>query len=513
MSDAGQSLHMQKSVNRGLAWIGVASSLVGVLDVVATLLILNFWISTEDYGVVTKCIWIFPILDVATDLTTAVIQHENYDQRTASAVFWFNVALATALFVVIVIASPFATAFYGHAVIGSMLIAYGTKLIWQNAYLMPMALMKRELRFKELSVIRVVANLAEFGTKVGFAWGGWGIWCFALGPLARGVVTMVGVQICHPWKPQLVLSFREAKAHVIFGARTSASQLLFHLYTNLDYPVVGYFFGDHALGLYRLAYEVVLEPVRIISAVVVDIAFPAFAKLRHKRERLLAQLVSFTRLNLISVMLYSAVVFVTADELLAVVFPQYVDSADAVRILCIVAIVRSISYVLPPLLDGIGQPHRTFTYSLVATIMLPLLFLGFAALFGDRLGMLSVAVAWAVGYPIAFLVLLWMIVQSTKWSLIEYGKSIFGVAGCMIVAGLVGEGVHWALSSLPTVIRLGVSSGVIVVVTGVLLAYTQGISIRSIMKGMKNEPPTETPATGLPIVTESAPQTTPKDLG
>jgi teichuronic acid exporter len=499
VSEAGQSLHMQKSVNRGLAWIGVASSLVGVLDVVATLLILNFWIDTNDYGVVTKCIWIFPILDVATDLTTAVIQHEDYDPRKASAVFWFNVLLAGLLFVVIVACAPLATAFYGHAVIGSMLVAYGTKLVWQNVYLMPMALMKRELRFKELSVIRVIANLAEFGTKVGFAWGGWGIWCFALGPLARGVVTMVGVQICHPWKPQLILSFREAKAHVIFGARTSASQLLFHLYTNLDYPVVGYFFGDHALGLYRLAYEVVLEPVRIISAVVVDIAFPAFAKLRHKRERLLAQLVSFTRLNLISVMLYSAVVFVTADELLAVVFPQYVDAADAVRILCIVAIVRSISYVLPPLLDGIGQPHRTFAYSLVATILLPLLFLAFAIALGDRLGMLSVAIAWAVGYPVAFLVLLWMIVQSTKWSLLEYGKSIGGVALCMIAAAIVGWGVHWALSSMPTVIRLGVSSGVIVVITGVLLAYTQGISIRSVMKGMKEPPPTETPALGTPV--------------
>jgi len=495
---------MQKSVNRGLAWIGIASSLVGVLDVVATLLILNFWIGTEDYGVVTKCIWIFPILDVATDLTTAVIQHESYDKRTASAVFWFNVLIATVLFAIIAISAPYiATEFYGHAVIGSMLIAYGSKLIWQNVYLMPMALMKRELRFKELSVIRVVANLAEFGTKVGFAWGGWGIWCFALGPLARAVVTAVGVQICYPWKPQIILSFREAKAHVAFGMRTSGSQLLFHLYTNLDYPVVGYYFGDHALGLYRLAYEVVLEPVRIISAVVVDIAFPAFAKLRHKKDRLIAQLVSFTRLNLISVMMYSAVVFVTADELLAVVFPQYTSAADAVRILCIVAIVRSISYVLPPLLDGVGQPHRTFAYSLVATVLLPALFVLGAVVLGDRLGILSVAVAWAVGYPIAFLVLLWMIVQSTGWSIGAYLRSIAGVALCMIGGGVVGEGVHWALGSAPTVIRLGVSSGVIVVVSGLLLAYTQGISIRSVMNGLKGPPATDTPAIGTPIVPPS----------
>ncbi len=506
MTDPAQSLHMQKSVNRGLAWIGIASSLVGVLDVVATLLILNFWISTDEYGIVTKCIWIFPILDVATDLSTAVVAHEEVDARTTSAVFWFNIGTAVLLFGLIVLAAPLAAAFYEHAVVGSMLIAYGTKLIWQNVYLMPMALMKRELRFKELSVIRVFANVAEFGVKVGFAWGGWGLWCFVLGPLARGVVTAIGVQICHPWRPQLNLKFREAKSHVLFGMRTSGSQLLFHIYTNLDYPVVGYYFGDYWLGIYRLAYEVVLEPVRIISAVVVDIAFPAFARMRHKTDRLVVQLISFTRLNLITVMMYSAVVFVASEELLSVVFPAYTDAADAVKILCVVAIVRAISYVLPPLLDGIGMPHRTFVYSLVASIMLPTLFVIGAVVLGDELGMLSVAVAWAVGYPIAFLVLLWLSVQSIGWTVGGYLKSIAGVALCMIGGAVVGAAVHWLFGGYVAVVRLGVSAGAIVVSTGLLLAYTQGISIRSTMRSMKNDPlPTETPPTGMPTIDSQPP--------
>ncbi|MBA2542119.1 MAG: oligosaccharide flippase family protein, partial [Deltaproteobacteria bacterium] len=366
--------------------------------------------------------------------------------------------------------------------------------------------MKRELRFKELSVIRVFANVAEFGVKVGFAWGGWGLWCFVLGPLARGVVTAIGVQICHPWRPQLNLKFREAKSHVLFGMRTSGSQLLFHIYTNLDYPVVGYYFGDYWLGIYRLAYEVVLEPVRIISAVVVDIAFPAFARMRHKTDRLVVQLISFTRLNLITVMMYSAVVFVASEELLSVVFPAYTDAADAVKILCVVAIVRAISYVLPPLLDGIGMPHRTFVYSLVASIMLPTLFVIGAVVLGDELGMLSVAVAWAVGYPIAFLVLLWLSVQSIGWTVGGYLKSIAGVALCMIGGAVVGAAVHWLFGGYVAVVRLGVSAGAIVVSTGLLLAYTQGISIRSTMRSMKNDPlPTETPPTGMPTIDSQPP--------
>jgi hypothetical protein len=123
-----------------------------------------------------------------------------------------------------------------------------------------------------------------------------------------------------------------------------------------------------------------------------------------------------------------------------------------------------------------------------------------AVVLGDELGMLSVAIAWAVGYPLAFLVLLWMAVHSIKWKLSSYLRSIAGVSMCMIVGALVGFGVHWLVGSFPAVVRLGVSAGAIVVTIGLLLAYTQGISIRSVLRGIKTEPVIETPPVGTPVV-------------
>ena len=46
---------------------------------------------------------------------------------------------------------------------------HSTKLLWQNVYFIPSALMRRQLRFKELSIIRILANTAEFVGKVGSA--------------------------------------------------------------------------------------------------------------------------------------------------------------------------------------------------------------------------------------------------------------------------------------------------------------------------------------------------------
>ncbi|HVV83911.1 MAG TPA: lipopolysaccharide biosynthesis protein [Kofleriaceae bacterium] len=487
MSDAP---HSQQKVGRGLAWIGAASSMVGILDFVALLLMLGLWIPSKQYGIATKAVWLFPILDMATDLglSGAVIQKDSNDPDKISSVFWMNLIMATFLFVVLVATSPLIASFSGHAVVGYMLIAYGTKLLWQNIYFIPVALMRRELRFKELSIIRIFANVAEFAGKVGFAAAGFGVWAFVLGPLCRVLVTGIGAQLRHPWRPKAVLKWRDVRDYASFGIKSSGSQILYYFYTNADYPVVGYFFGDAALGLYRMAYEIALEPVRVIANVVIDVAFPTFARLRHSTSRLTAQFLTFTRLNLITVMTYAALIFVVADDLLRVAFPNYVGAETAVRILCVVAIFRSVGYVMPPLLDGLGHPERTFRYMATAALALPVGYIAFAHVLGAHLGYLSVAVAWAVCYPIAFAVLVWMALDLIDLSPLTYLRAVMGIMLCIVASGAAGYGVRWLVRDLPIAVRMGACTATVVGLVGLLLAYTQGLSLRTARKAMHGQP-------------------------
>jgi O-antigen/teichoic acid export membrane protein len=484
---------MSTHVNRGLAWLGFASTAVGVLDIVAMFLILNFWISDVELGIATKCVWIFPILDQATELglSAALIQRDDHTESRVSTVFWVNLMLSAAVFMILAItALPIATHFYHHTIVGWMLIAYGCKLLLQNIYIIPNAMLKRELRFKEVSVVKLLANIAEFCGKVGFAWAGFGIWCFVLGPLARTLVYAVGLQMRWPYRPRGAFHFADAKEYVRFGLRTSGSQILFYFYTNVDYPIVGFFFGDKALGLYRFAYELVLEPVRIISNVVVDIAFPAFARLRHSKDQLVAQFVSFSKLNLITVMLYAAVMFVAAPDVIGVLFPQWTGADMAVRILCAVAVLRAVGLVVPPLLDGVGRPDRTLSYMTSAAIVMPLMYvLGRVAL-GDRLGFESVALGWAVGYPIPFAVLIYMATHTLGWSVHKYARAVAGVAACLIAGGAAAALVRYAIGGAASpLVRLLATAGTVLIVSAVLLAYTQGLSLRTALRSVREPPP------------------------
>jgi len=236
----------------------------------------------------------------------------------------------------------------------------------------------------------------------------------------------------------------------------------------------------------------VLEPVRIISNVVVDAAFPAFARLRHSAEAVMKQFISFSRLNVITVMSYSAVVFVAAPEVVSVMFPKYIGAADTVRILCAVAVMRAVGFVAPPLLDGVGYPQRTLRYMMTAAVAMPLAYVAGAITLRDAIGFESVAVAWAVGYPIAFAVLIYMATHTIGFTVMSYLRQVAGVAGCMVLAGAVAAGARYAVLGAPPMVSLVVTAATVLAVAGVLLAYTQGLSLRTMMRSMKDPPAPQT---------------------
>ncbi|HVV83089.1 MAG TPA: oligosaccharide flippase family protein [Kofleriaceae bacterium] len=399
---------VKQSITRGLRWVGAAATAVAALDVVAVILILRYWLSAEDYGTATVVVTLFGAIELAAELglSAAVIQRDDHTDDRLSTVFWLNLMAGAVFYLAIWLAAPALARAHHEPIVETLFKVYGINLLLKAAYGTHQALLKRQLRFKELSIVRIVANLTDFTVRIVTAATGYGLWCLVLGTLARSLVYAIGVPIAARWRPRFVFRPRDAWPYLAFGARASAGEFLFQLYSNLDYQVVGIFFGSAAVGVYRAAYELVLEPVRFVSGAVTGVAFPAFARLRTDRAAVIDQLVRFVRQNLIVVLSLVGLILVTAEQALAVIIkPEYAVAASSARVLAIVGVLRALSFLGPPLQDGLGRPELSLRYQLVAATVLTTLFAGFAWLLGDRLGYFSVALAWAVGYPIAFFVL------------------------------------------------------------------------------------------------------------
>lgn len=485
MSDARQ-------VNRGVAWAGASQAIIAIADLISQLVVLALWVPADHYGIAMMAFTLHTVLDTAADLgvTASLIARDDHTPERVSTVFWFNVLISGGLFLALLILGPLYGLLMDHPVVGWLLIAYGGKLVFQNIYAIPFAMLRKQLRFGEIAKVRTAAHLGESIARIAFAAAGWTIWCFTLAALVRVVIFGVLIQLRHPFVPKLVFRPREVVDYIKFGLRAGSSQILYHLYTNLDYPIVSYFFGATANGIYHFAYWIVLEPVRTITNVVTDVAFPAFARLRLERERVIAQFVQFTRLNLIGVLPFVV--------LIALVIPEFLETfsdkkwsdaelavtADIARILCAVGVLRALGFLGPPLLDALGRPDLTLRYMVFAAIAVPGGFL-LSALLLPGLGPIAVAIAWAVMYPLAFAVLGYLVAHTLKLPLRRYLRAVWGIVACALAGFAVGLGLDLALADLGAAPRMAIVAGGATATMVLLLAYWQDVHPKALMRALK----------------------------
>jgi O-antigen/teichoic acid export membrane protein len=487
-------LGLNSKVARGVAWAAAAQAVIAVADLVSMMLVMAVWVPVAHWGVAALAFPFYTMLDTAADLgvTSSLIQRDDHTPERVSTVFWLNMMISTGLFVALLGLGPLYGWLVGVPTAGWLLVAYGGKLIFQNVYSIPFAMLRRELRFNDIAVARVLAHLAESVARIVFASAGYTIWCFTLAALTRAFVFGVIMQLRHPFLPKFVFQPREVVQYVKFGARSAASQVLYQLYTNLDYPIVGYYFGAWANGIYAGAYFLVLEPVKTIANVVIDVAFPTFARLRNDRPALVVQFLKFTRLNLIAVLPFVALIALILPEFLRVFYvgDKWLASdvepiVNAAYILCLVGVLRALGFIGPPLLDGIGHPERTLRYMVVAALVVPCMFLLSANVLGDHIGFLSVAVGWAIGYPLAFAVLSYLVIKAIDLPLTDYARAAWGIVGCCLGGFLAGLATKLALADSSDKLRLGVVSAVTFGVILLLLGFWQKITPRTIAASMK----------------------------
>jgi O-antigen/teichoic acid export membrane protein len=328
---------------------------------------------------------------------------------------------------------------------------YGGKLVVQNTQLIPEARLRHALAFAQLSKVRAIATLTDNGSKVLAAYLGahyfpdLRVGCFVVGPIMGALVVAAGLQMIQPWRPQWTFDAREASAAARFGIHLSLADLLYFAYTSCDYLVIGVAFDAAAVGAYRLAYEMVLDVVRLVSMVTAEVVFPTITRLADQRDMAAEQLLKFTRQNLVMIAPLLVAIGVAADDLLAILYPPLGPGVGgAVRILCIVGALRSASFVIPPVLAGLGHSRDALVYNLVAAIVCPTAFAVAAATWPSA-GYLSVAWAWVFGYPIAFAVLLYLALAHTAMTLRGYARVVAPIALWAAAMTAVALAVHAAL--------------------------------------------------------------------
>lgn len=333
-------------------------------------------------------------------------------------------------------------AFYEQPQISLLLQVYGLSVVVFSFYFVPKNLLTKEMAFGRIVFAENASLLASGLGMVALAWFGFGAWSVILGELGNRVGRLVLFHVFRPYWPNWQFDWAAIKPRVSFGLYATGSRLLYNFYLKADYLLVGRVFGPEAVGVYAMAFRIVSDPVRTLTSTVNDVAYPAFSKLQEDVERLRTYFLTIARANLSLIGLVLVIIAVYVESLLVVGgYQKYFDAIPLVHIFALVGLFRSVSALVPQLLNAVGEARRNFFYSLANSFLMPTAFL-----IGAQVSLTGVAWAWVVAFPVAVLLLFSSVrVPSTRPCLL-----------CLVASCLQGSCLSllsawpWGRSGLPT---------------------------------------------------------------
>lgn len=313
----------------------------------------------------------------------------------------------------VVFISPWVSAYYHAPALLQLLPAMAFLISVTALGQIYSALLQREMRFRAIAIGEASASLTSLLVSVALALYEQGVWALIFG---QWVATLERT-ICF-WaasnsslRPKMPRNLRELKASLRFGSFQMGERLLNYAGWNIDKLIVGRLLGDSAVGIYSVAYQLVMRPFSILNPVFTRVALPLLARINNDDLRLQRGYLQLSRtIAAVSFPIY-ILMSVCSEAIIALLLgSKWTEAASLLRMLSVLGFVFALGNPIGILILAKGRAEIGFYYNIVAVITYSL-----CIFTGGQFGLQGVAIGFIfaatfVLFPLEFL-LRWYLVK------------------------------------------------------------------------------------------------------
>ncbi len=221
--------------------------------------------------------------DLGLSEATIQCQEVSYDQ--VSTLFWVNVAIGFTLMLVTAALAPGLAWFYKEPRLKEITLVLSVTFLIGGLKVQHDALLRRQMRFSSLAIRDVASYAVAVSVAVIMAWRGIGYWALVGFPVALSLTRMTLSWLMVRWIPGLPRFDTSVGSMIVFGGHVATSYVIYNVNRSADSVLIGWYWGAGPLGLYSRAYNLLMLPVRQLSAPIGSVLIPAFSRLQHDPER------------------------------------------------------------------------------------------------------------------------------------------------------------------------------------------------------------------------------------
>lgn len=395
MSQHDTSVSLRKQAAAGGRWTAV-SAVASVTIQLLQLAVLGRLLQPTDFGQMAMMMVVIALANSIADFGVGnyLVQITNLSRQFFNRLFALSLVLSTVLFGVIAVTASWFAEYFDSPRLEEFLPWLGLVVVASAVSQVYFSALQRAFEFKVIAVGDVISAFLGLFISVGLALYGYGVWSLIGGQL---VLSFTKAMIFY--KPALI-SLQEApltcegkiKNALRFGYFQLGERVLNFASWNLDKIIIGKLLGDGALGIYSVAYQLVMRPFVVLNPIFTRVSLPIFSKIKDDNVRLRSGYLHVVRIiALISFPVY-LVIAIAAPAIVEVLLgAKWIEAAPVVSILCGLGFIFSLGNPIGSLILAKERAELGFYYNLIA-----LLVFASAYYFGSAYGLTGVAISFVV---------------------------------------------------------------------------------------------------------------------
>ena len=430
--------NLKEKTISGMIWSTVGRFGTMALSFVSNLVLARL-LMPGDFGVIGMLHVFIAVSSVfvTAGFGSALIQKKNPTHIDYTSVFWWNLAAALLFYWILFLSAPAIAGFYKMPELKPVVRVLSLTLIINSFSIVQTNQLRKQLKFKLLSMRTLGASFAGTVVSIVLALLGYRYWSLVAGTLVTNFIGVLLLWRLSSWRPTREFSVQSLKELFAFGGLMALSSFVETIFTNLQSLIIGKWYSAGDLGYYTQARRLEEVPTQSLSHIVNQVSFPVFSSLQDDRTELVETVRRNTKaINYINFPLMALLIVIARPLILLLYGAKWEVSIPYFQILCISSLVFSMNTLNTNVIKALGRGKLYFWVQLVKRLIgLVLIVLG------ARAGMMPLM--WAltiIGYT-SILINMYVNGRLIGYGIVAQVKDLIGY----FIAALTCAGAVWLL--------------------------------------------------------------------
>lgn len=272
----------EKTISKNFIWRILERFGAQGVTLIVTIILARI-IDPNSYGIVAIITVITTILQVFVDsgFGTALIRKKDADVIDFSTIFFLNIIICSALYVVLFFVAPFISVFYNNSELTILVRISGLILFISGFKNIQVAYISRNLLFKKFFFATLAGTVIAGIVGITMAYKGYGVWALITQNLANQFVDTIILWIISGWRPKLVFSIKRLRSLFSFGWKILIAALIDTIWNDLRQLIIGKKYSNDNLAYYNKGQEYPRYGVTAINSSIDSVMLPAMGNVQN----------------------------------------------------------------------------------------------------------------------------------------------------------------------------------------------------------------------------------------